>query len=288
MSRLHPYQVGIQGVRASFHDIAAKRFFRDDKLATHESPSFEHLCQALKAGVTDVALMAIENSTVGSLISNLRLLDEYRFYVIGEITIAIEMSLMALPGQKLNDLRTVFSHPVALQQCSHYLAAHPQLSALATADTAASAKDICDKNLKGHAAIAHSSAAAIYGLEVIAQGIANNRANFTRFLVLTASKPTAQTGDHIMLRFEINCEKNHKISNKIIHEENPEINLGALLNEIESTSAQILRIQCLPYSGQLSHYVYFIDIKLQGENQLTPILQKTIAPFVFGQYGVVE
>ncbi len=200
----NPLRVGIQGVKASFHDVAAQAYFHGQTLNMVESSSFRHLCEALRGGHSDLCMMAVENSTVGALIPNLLLLDEFQFKICGEITIRVEMSLMALAGQALADLKFVHSHPVALLQCDKFLAGLPHLKILEDVDTAEAAKSIQAHRLMGHAAIAHQMSASVYGLEVLAKGIETNKENFTRFLVL--ARPShdfvAQSPNRAAFRFE--------------------------------------------------------------------------------------
>src|SRR3954462_10290447 len=123
-------RVGIQGVKASFHDVAAREFFAGQNLELIECSSFRRLSEALANGETDFSLMAIENSIAGSILPNYILLEQFKLRVIGEIYLRIEMCLMALPGQKISDLTVVQSHPMALFQCQDFLAKHPHIKVL--------------------------------------------------------------------------------------------------------------------------------------------------------------
>ena len=108
---MKPLVVAIQGIEASFHDMAARRFYGGRTVKTYNCQTFTQLCKALVERKADVAIMAIENSLVGSILPNKALLREYPLHIVGETFLHIEQNLMALPGQRLEDIRSVRSHP---------------------------------------------------------------------------------------------------------------------------------------------------------------------------------
>ena len=109
-------RVAIQGIRASFHEEAAFKYFGEN-IETIECNSFKQTFEALLNKNADYVVMAIENSIAGSILPNYSLLLSYAFPVIGEIYLPIQLHLMALPGVKFEDVKTVISHPIALRQC---------------------------------------------------------------------------------------------------------------------------------------------------------------------------
>src|SRR5688572_32883331 len=113
-------RVAIQGLATSFHEVAALTYF-DEPIETVECLSFHQLCESLKQGKADVAVMAIENSIAGSILPNYFLLQNYHFTISGELYLPIHMHLLALPGVKLSDIKTIESHPMAIRQCSDFL-----------------------------------------------------------------------------------------------------------------------------------------------------------------------
>src|ERR1700733_8448333 len=104
-------KIAIQGVKASFHDVAARTFFANQNVHPVECSTFRDLCEVLKSEKAEFAMMAIENSIAGSILPNYSLLENFHFRIVGEIYLRIEMNLMALPGQKIEDLKFVQSHP---------------------------------------------------------------------------------------------------------------------------------------------------------------------------------
>ncbi|PTX21051.1 prephenate dehydratase [Pontibacter mucosus] len=182
-------RVAIQGGPASFHDAAARQLLPGMPLEVAHCDTFSSLCVALQQGETDAAVMAIENTLAGSLLLNYSLLQEHRLHITAELWLSIDQNLMALPGQRIADIRTVSSHPVALAQCKGFLQRHPHLQPQVTHDTADSAKAIQEQGLMATAAIAGKAAAELYGLEILAENIADSLQNHTRFLLLQREQP---------------------------------------------------------------------------------------------------
>src|SRR5690606_27761089 len=126
--------------------------------------TFKKLCTVLENSTADFAVMAIENSIAGSILSNYSLIQDYNFYIIGEIQLRIEQNLMALPGVKIDQLKKIRSHYMALLQCQEFLDKHPEIHLEEYHDTADSARDIKRNNEKEVAAIAGRYAAELYNL----------------------------------------------------------------------------------------------------------------------------
>src|SRR6188508_1554175 len=115
MAKKKKLSVAIQGIATSFHEVAAFTYF-EEPIDTIECLSFHQLCENLKNGKADYAVMAIENSIAGSILPNYFLLQEYHFNIVGELYLPIHMNLLALPGVKLEDIRCIESHPMAIRQ----------------------------------------------------------------------------------------------------------------------------------------------------------------------------
>ncbi len=180
-------KIAIQGGQASFHHTATLQYFGDEEdITLVECQTFRELCKTLTNKGADLAVMAIENTLVGSILPNYSLLKEYPIHIIGETYLHIEQNLIALPGQHISDIRFVRSHPMALLQCSDFLEDHPHMLPEETVDTAISAREIAERQSSGVAAIASRLAAKLYDLEVLKGGIENLHHNYTRFLVLSA------------------------------------------------------------------------------------------------------
>ena len=140
--------------------------------------------ETLATDASLLGIVAIENTIAGSLLQNHELLRQSNLRIIGELKLRISHVLAALPGQAIDDLSEVNSHPMALMQCEQFLRRHPNLKIVERLDTAGSAKEIATDNLEGHAAVCGEYAASLYGLNILEKGIETNKRNFTRFLII--------------------------------------------------------------------------------------------------------
>lgn len=178
-------RVGIQGVAGCFHDAAAREYFGDSAaVETIEFDTFPELFEAVHYDASLTGIVAIENTIAGSILTNHELLRTGDLRIIGEYKKRISHVLCALPGQTLDDITEVNSHPMALMQCEQWLRRHPQLKMVEAFDTAGSARHIAREKLAGHAAVCGEYAARLYGLDILAEGIETNKRNFTRFLII--------------------------------------------------------------------------------------------------------
>lgn len=113
--------MAIQGVRGSFHEMAAVEYFRENEVVAVPFDTFSELFNALTKGQADFGVVAFENSVAGSILPNYELLRRSRLPVTGEIFLRIKQNLVALPGQHLSDIKEIHSHPMAIQQCSQFI-----------------------------------------------------------------------------------------------------------------------------------------------------------------------
>ncbi|QHL86602.1 prephenate dehydratase [Nibribacter ruber] len=181
-------RIAIQGGPASFHDVLTRTIFEETSLEVLHCDTFEQVGQLLADGSAARAVMAVENTLAGPLLNNFKLVQQHQFHILEEHWLPIDQTLMALPGQTLQNLQEVWSHPVALQQCSRLFEQHPYLVATAKADTADSARQIQEQQLKGIGAIASLAAAALYDLTVLQAQAADTRHNYTRFFLLSKER----------------------------------------------------------------------------------------------------
>lgn len=244
-------KIAIQGGQASFHDMATRQYFAGHPVELLECMTFGRLCDALANREVDAAVMAIENTLAGSILPNYSLLERYNFHIIGETYLHIQQNLMALPGQRIEDIETVRSHPMALHQCSVFLEAHPHLRAIESFDTAESAREIRQNNLRGVAAIASKMAANRYQLQILAEEIENLKKNYTRFLILLNKEYRNGTPpDKASISFRVSHEVGSLVS---------------VLQIFREHGLNLSLIQSIPIPGQPSEYAFHIDLLWQNE-----------------------
>ncbi len=184
--------VAFQGERGAFSEEALRRYFGPDA-TPRPSRTFADAFDAVASGEADYGVLPVENSQSGSINEVYDLLLQHDLHVIGEVCHLVDQCLMALPGQRISDIRRVISHPQALAQCDQYLR-DLSVEAVATYDTAGSARQVREQGQAGVAAIAPARAAEIYGLEILARAIQTVKENVTRFVVLSRTPAERRPG----------------------------------------------------------------------------------------------
>lgn len=258
--------VAIQGVAGSFHDEAAAQYF-EAPVTPIPCETFRDLFQVMKKRKAHYAVMAIENTVAGTILPNYAMMRTSTLAIVGETYLAIRQNLMALPGQKVEDIREVHSHPMAIQQCHAYFEKHPDIRLVETSDTAASAAWIAEHKKKGFGAIAAKRAATMYGLHILAPGIETDKRNFTRFLVLT---DRSNLGDHTM------APDKASVAFHVTHRRG---SLATVLTILAGHGCNLTKIQSLPVLGKEWEYFMHIDLEFEKKNQLDEALD-TITPHV--------
>ncbi|WP_373550611.1 prephenate dehydratase [Haliscomenobacter sp.] len=245
-------RVGIQGFPGAFHEIAARLCFESRPIDIVPCLTFEELVEKLEAGEEmDAALMAIENSLAGSLMSNYKLLDQANLLAVGEVYLRVKQNLMVLPGVKIEDLTEVHSHPVAIEQCLEFFRQYPHIQLIRTEDTALSARNIREKGLTNVGAIASSLAADLYEMEILAESIETNKKNYTRFLVLQRADQaiTDPDADKVSISFAVS----HTVGS-----------LHKVLAILSAYNFNMSKIQSAPIIGHPWEYRLFIDYVAEG------------------------
>lgn len=237
--------VAIQGIKGSFHHQVAQDFF-DEDVEIKACHSFQEVVSSLITGESTDAVMAIENSIAGSIIPNYALIDEHELNIEGEYYLPISQNLMALPGQKLEDLTEVWSHPMALLQCREYFKTRTSVKLVEDDDTAGAARRIKNKQVKGVGAIASKTAASIYGLQLLAEDIQTIKDNATRFFVMNNNGRTAtETPDKASIKFLTDHKRG---------------SLAAVLNVLSDCRLNMTKIQSLPVKETPWMYSFFVDV----------------------------
>lgn len=172
-----------QGERGAFSEEAARQLLGRE-VAVLPCRMFDDVFDAVATGTATCAVVPIENSLAGSVLRNYELLAEHGLSIAGETYVRIELCLIGLRGARLEDIRTVSSHPVALAQCQRFLSERGFAVTVAY-DTAGSVKDMIDRGVKSDAAIAGAAAARLYDAEILVEGVEDHHQNYTRFLLLS-------------------------------------------------------------------------------------------------------
>ncbi|WP_297335604.1 prephenate dehydratase [Algoriphagus sp.] len=265
-------KIAIQGIPGSFHhQVALLEFGKDCKIIPFNT--FEPVAKSVVEEIADVAVMAIENSIAGAILPNYELIDRYDLHIWDEFYLPISHQLMALPGQKIEELTQVRSHPMALLQCKQFLGQFPNLLQLDDMDTASVAKRIQDEKLRGTAAIASKIAAASYGLEILAEDIQTVKHNFTRFIILGKEPKNAPFTDKASLKITIKNESG---------------GLAKLLTMLAKYGLNLSKIQSIPVMEKPWEYAFFIDAVFQNWENYQQAMDQVARDFgelkIFGEY----
>lgn len=174
--------VACQGVEGAYSQFAC------DKIFTYPSikyfPDFEEVFNAVDSGLCRYGILPVENSTAGSVNKVYDLMNQHKFYITHSLKLFIRHSLLAPEGVKLGDIKEVFSHEQAINQCSNFLA-EMGVKVTVCANTAAAAKMVAGSGRKDCAAIGSKDCAELYGLKALRSGITNTDNNYTRFICIS-------------------------------------------------------------------------------------------------------
>ncbi|GLB51119.1 prephenate dehydratase [Neptunitalea chrysea] len=242
-------KIAIQGIKGCFHHQVALEYFGEN-IEIKECLSFDALVTSVFDKTVDIGVMAIENSIAGSIIPNYALIDHNNLHVIGEHYINVNHNLMVLPGQRIEDITEVHSHPMALLQCKAFFKQYPHIKLVEGADTAESAKKVKENQLLGIGAIASQTAAELYELEVLNTKIQTIKNNSTRF-VIVKTENSVLSKDQInkaSLRFELAHKRG---------------SLAAVLNVMSDCHLSLTKIQSLPIIEEPWKYAFFVNVTFQ-------------------------
>jgi prephenate dehydratase len=253
-------RVSIQGYEGSFHQVAAQQFFGKD-VQVLPCATFKDLIKiASSKKESDGGVMAIENSIAGSILANYNLLQKSNLKIIGEIYLQIKQNLLVNPGVKLEDIREVHSHTMALQQCYDFLDKH-KWKLVETEDTALSAKHVHQHKSKHIAAIASKLAADLFHLTVIAPGIQTMKNNYTRFLMLQRHDVALPVLD--ANKASVNFHTDHSRGS-----------LAKVLTKIAEGGINLSKLQSFPIPGSDFKYSFHADMEFDSVNQFEIVIDQ--------------
>jgi len=267
-------QVAYRGERGAFSEAAARRLLRGD---VHPVPcaSFEEMFAAVGRNA-DCCIAPIENSLAGSIHRNYDLLVESQLQIAGETHLRIVHNLIAAPSVALEQIRRVYSHPVALAQCTRFLRAHPHIEAVPVHDTAGAVREVMERGRDDEAGIASADAAGIYGARIVTPQIEDHAQNFTRFLLLTLRGNTIETQE---------TQRRRKTS-LVFRIPNRPGSLYRALGAFAMFDIDLSKIESRPIEGKPWEYAFYLDVI--GEDltlALDNLRQLAESVTVLGSYG---
>ncbi|MCC5906236.1 MAG: prephenate dehydratase [Balneolaceae bacterium] len=275
-------RVSYQGTDGAFSHQAAMRHFeqRYSNVECIGYTRFEEAADAVEREDVDVALLPIENTTAGSINDTYDLLNEKALYIIGEEVLHINHCLMAPEDVQIGNIRRILSHPQAIAQCSRFLTSLPRCHVVSYFDTAMAARKVRDDADLSQAAIASSYAAEIYGLKILKRDLANQKENYTRFVVVS-KKP-------------LKCDPQLNCKTSLIFATIDE--KGALLkclNLLGDSGINMTKLESRPRIGHPWQFLFYLDIEgNQDDPRISDALQKLTKKAqyykILGSYPVRE
>ncbi|MGA7833177.1 MAG: prephenate dehydratase [Terracidiphilus sp.] len=243
-------KIAIQGEYGSFSHEAALKLVPTGEVVP--LPLSAEVFAAVTQGAVEAAVIPIENSLAGSVAEHFDLLLTHDVRVERETLLRIRHNLIALEGVKIEEIEGAFSHPVALAQCRRFLAAHPQMTALAAYDTAGSVKQLVESQNRRAAAIASEAAARYYGAKILASGIEDNPENYTRFFLVrrTAESVSDAQANKISLAFSLEHRPGSLVS---------------ALSAMAFMGINLTKIESRPVHGRPWEYVFYVDCLIESE-----------------------
>jgi len=254
-----PMRVAIQGERGSNSHMAALEMLGEVEVVPCAVSA--EVFHAVRAGRVDGAVLPIENSLHGSVSEHYDLLFENELRIDRESQLRIRHNLIAAPGVRLEDVRHVISHPVALSQCRRYLAGMAGVSVMPFYDTAGSVKHIVAEGLRDTAGVAPALAAEEYGGAVLVEGIEDHAENFTRFHLLRRRQDAVLDG----------LPKPNKLSVAFVVEHRPGT-LVAALQGLAQAGVDLTKIESRPVPGKPWEYVFYVDFRFDAAEKANAAL----------------
>ena len=243
-------RVAFQGEGGSYSFMAAQKYFgtRSSEMEFLGRGSFAEALAAVESGEAGYAVLPIENTTAGSINQTYDLLRATELGIVGEELLRVRHCLLGLEGSRIGRLSRIMSHPQALIQCARFLADHPGVDQVAFNDTAAAARSVTEGGDPTQAAIASKEAADIFGLQILAENIADQTENWTRFVVISG--------------FEIDVDP--RIPAKISLVFTTRHNQGALaqcLNLLAQHGLNLSKLESRPVPQRPWEYLFYVDIE---------------------------
>ena len=266
--------IAIQGFEGCFHQVAARQYFGNDVQVITCATFKEVIRAACNKKESDGGIMAIENSIAGSILPNYTLLQKSNLKITGEVYLPIKQHLLVNPGVKLEDIKEVHSHPIAILQCMQYLDKH-NWKLVETEDTALSAKHIHQHKSRHIAGIAGKLAADLFNLDIVVPNIHTMKNNYTRFLVLQREETAVQVAD--ANKASVNFQTDHSRGS-----------LAKVLTVIADGGINLSKLQSFPIAGTNFKYSFHADMEFDTLGQFDDVM-KTIKPIteelkVYGVY----
>ena len=236
-------KVACQGVEGAYSQQACEKMFRSPAITYCKT--FGDVFSAIESGECEYGVLPIENSLAGSVNSVYDKLLSRKCYIVRSARVKIDHTLMAAPGTRIGDIREIYSHEQAIQQCSRFLEAHSGWQVNVCRNTAAAAKMIAESGRKDAAAISSAACAPLYGLEILETDIQNNSNNHTRFICIAREPEIYPGADHTSLMLVL---------------PNRPGSLYQLLGRFNAQGINLTKLESRPMPGRDFEFMFYFDL----------------------------
>ena len=237
--------VACQGREGAYSQIAAEKLFEVPEIMFNNT--FEGVIRMVTDGLCEYGILPIENSTAGSVNEIYDLLIKYNVHIVRSTRVRVDHQLLAAKGAKLKDIKTIYSHPQAINQCSHYLSNLKGVEIIPFDNTAMAAQRVSKDATRTSASISSKSCIDLYNMEVLAQDIQNFDSNHTRFICI-AKDARIYPGAN---RTSIMMVVSHKPGT-----------LFSVLSKFNATGANLVKLESRPIPGRDFEFMFYFDIEL--------------------------
>lgn len=237
-------KIAIQGNKGSYSEIAAMNLYGND-IQVISKNTFTEVFKALENGECDFCVIPIENSTYGSVYQNFDLLTKFNFNIVKEIYLEVNFHIIALDGVKFEDIKEVYTHPVAMAQIAGFLEANPQIKPIEYHDTAGSLEMIKAKNLRNSAGAASSKAAETNQMQILKYRVQDNPKNYTRFFALSRKPDFETNSSKTTIQFRLGKEAG---------------SLYEALKTFAMREIPLVKIESRPVINSDWEYTFYIDV----------------------------
>ena len=251
--------VSFQGELGAFSQVATQAL-AGEQATPVPLPTFQEVFESVVSGKCDAAVIPIENTLHGSIHDNYDYLLRFNLSIRGEAFVRIVHNLIVARGVRMADVKRIFSHPVALNQCLHFLEANPQCQKVPFYDTAGSVKMIMEEGLQDAAAIASSAAAGIYGAKILKKSIEDDRANYTRFFLLERPGPDEVPTATAAVRYKTSL---------VFTVKNVPGALFKCLSAFALRDLNMTKIESRPLRGKPWEYLFYLDFLGHSEDKVS-------------------
>lgn len=244
-----------QGSEGAYSQAAAEKLFSSPSITFVKT--FDDVFESIEKGCADFGIIPIENSTAGSVNHIYDLLADHEAKIVRSVRVKVDHNLLAPQGAQISDIKEIYSHPQAIDQCSNFLASLDGVRVIPYENTASAAKMVSLSGDKSKAALSAAHCASIYGLSTLARSVQNSDGNFTRFICIAAN-PMIFPGSN---RTSVMMILPHRRGS-----------LFSIMSAIQASGVNLIKLESRPIPGSDFGFMFYFDIEESMYSENLPAL----------------